>query len=761
MVFTPTNLFKGIPCPEGEKCALTSCVFGHELRPKQPQLSDASTISIGEPITTSQDEGHARGEPAAKRRKITYENLSSKPPSRAHKIRSELEAARKSAGATTTVKGDDRSLSNSLHEPSLPSLSRAVSPPPTNSSKATSPEVNNNKLPDNSNFDNSKLVNNVSQPPMKKSSQPSENLNPRLIPHDPAGHAKRSLYLKYLHAEIVRLNWNVRKSKDFEGKQDLVLSDAQLIAFALDEEEMLARGNPVVYANVAKNRIAYYKKMKDEEWAKQVRAKFLHDVARKAAAAGIKPAVVASADTGNKSKQIDTDLKPEEELLILPHLMTDQSRLTTHGYIPTPPTEDQATEAAAAVVASANYEVCDRCAARFQVFPDRNEEGLLTSNGPCKHHPAKKVFPQRTKGDTAMGHQKEPYHPCCNAVVGSPGCTDNEYHVFKTSSPARLAAVLPFITTPENASPAKDQKGGKVQAVSFDCEMGYTVYGLELIRLTAVTWPEGEALVDVLVRPLGAIIDLNSRFSGVWPETFANAVQYEEWVATPRPAPPDADTHVVNGTPPPPPPLPVVSSPDKARELLCSFLTPNTPLIGHAIDNDLNATRLCHPTIVDTVILFQHPRGLPMRFGLKMLSGKYLDRNIQTGGDRGHDSLEDARATGDLVRYQVRDKWRTLKAAGWSIADGKLVVPSPIRRAQEVGKASDEAAKAMVQKELNKSIEGSSAGAAGKKRRKKRPGVDGAGEESTEDEEVEALGNGVAAYLQKSGSEAGAKEYAS
>lgn len=224
----------------------------------------------------------------------------------------------------------------------------------------------------------------------------------------------------------------------------------------------------------------------------------------------------------------------------------------------------------------------------------------------------------------------------------------------------------------------KDRHGRGVEAVAFDCEMGYTTYGLELIRLTAVSWPHGDALLDCLVRPLGTVLDLNSRFSGVWPEDLANAVLYGSDNA-PSPPPPLPQPHGSRSPCPPslPPALPMAKNPQQARALLCAFLTPSTPLIGHAIENDLNATRLCHPTIIDTVITYPHFRGLPFRYGLKMLSSKYLGWNIQqddTG--RGHDSLEDARATGNLVRLNVKEKWKSLKAQGWQFSDGKLAPPS-------------------------------------------------------------------------------------
>ena len=406
----------------------------------------------------------------------------------------------------------------------------------------------------------------------------------------------------------------------------------------------MAREQGTSYGNVTKLRIAAYRKMKLPEWTEYVKSTFKTD----------DPKAV-------KEKPIDTGLTPEEETLMLPHLVADQSKLSTFGFIPVPPTEAAAAEAAAAVEAAKNFEKCERCNATFQVFPDRDEEGKLTSRGPCKHHPNRIMRPHREKGDASSGIVKEAFYPCCNGTQGSIGCAENDDHVFKASSPARMHAILPFIATPENSSPAEDGRGREVKAVTFDCEMGYTVFGLELIRLTAVTWPAGEELLDILVRPLGTVIDLNSRFSGVFPEQFANAIPYDKYTA-PAPTP----TQKKDNSPATSPTLlPIVESPQHARALLCTFLTPSTPLVGHAIDNDLNAVRLCHPTIVDTIVLYPHPRGLPFRFGLKMLTNKWLDRQIQMGGAMGHDSKEDAVATGDLVRKHVGVRWKLLSAQGW------------------------------------------------------------------------------------------------
>ena len=84
------------------------------------------------------------------------------------------------------------------------------------------------------------------------------------------------------------------------------------------------------------------------------------------------------------------------------------------------------------------------------------------------------------------------------------------------------------------------------------------------------------------------------------------------------------------------------------------------------------AQRWTGKQIIDTVLLYPHPRGLPLRYGLKHLAKLYLDRDIQMGGNRGHDSKEDALATGDLVRFKVAEKAKILKRAGWTMKAGVL-----------------------------------------------------------------------------------------
>jgi RNA exonuclease 1 len=90
---------------------------------------------------------------------------------------------------------------------------------------------------------------------------------------------------------------------------------------------------------------------------------------------------------------------------------------------------------------------------------------------------------------------------------------------------------------------------------------------------------------------------------------------------------------------------------------LLKLLTPpsgETPiLLGHSLESDLRALKLCHPRCIDTALVYHHPRGRPLKPGLAWLAKKWCGREIQMRGDGGHDPEEDARACVELLRKKV------------------------------------------------------------------------------------------------------------
>lgn len=485
-----------------------------------------------------------------------------------------------------------------------------------------------------------------------------EALNPRqLKTPSPATHGMRFNLLKALHDQLKRLNSELKK--DENNAEKLVLSDQAVVTRALDVEQDAA-STPSIYSNLVKNKILQYKRMTVIQW-KEEREK---DLAAEMAASI--PSITSSKPK-EPPKPIETGLTTKQELSLLPRLYTPLTGLSKHGYVTSIPTEADIEDAKKGIEAAKGWEVCDRCKTRFQVFPERREEdGALASGGSCTYHFGKPYWPERSVDDP-KGTKREKRFRCCGEAMGdSAGCTNSPCHVFKVSEVKRLAAILQFEETPEN--PAKDD----TSPVCIDGEMGYTVFGLELIRLTATSWPSGECLFDILVKPVGHILDLNTRYSGVSPQDMANAPPY----TPPLPYSPSKSNLAPNPTPAK---LQIVTSPSEARTLLFDHLSPSTPLIGHGLENDLNATRLIHRTIIDTALLFPHKAGLPYRNGLKMLMSTHLNRVIQTqkiinGQMEGHDSKEDANAAGELVRWRVGEEWGRMRREGWS-RDGNVLKP--------------------------------------------------------------------------------------
>ncbi|EHY61010.1 RNA exonuclease 3 [Exophiala dermatitidis] len=641
-MFSALGLFKGVQCPQHYDCTLTSCFFSHG--PVKTPDDAAGTIKAAQEYNP-----FSAGEittPPAKRRRLAsprpqdvevetgqIHSTSSKP---------QLTPVAKKDVTPLLVKDGNTpaparvSKAQASEKKAIPtSVTRTVSPPPTKEPKAPAASTGRKVLK-------------------------AESLTPRNVAKAPALWKTRLAVLQKLHEQLRAQNQKLESSGN--GRKALVLSGQELITFALDEEEEAAsKLTDNIYKNAMAQKILRIKKMTTDEWVKAVADWMGY------------PSQTQPQEKVNKSA---TNMFPpglsstKEQIAVLRHLRTPLEGLEKFGYVTSKPSASEIASVKAALAATGGFETCDRCSTRFQVFPGRDENGRLTSKGKCRYHWARSSRSTSFKTDRMYG-QSETLYPCCNKAPGSEGCSEAETHVFSVKDPKRLAAVLQFEHTPDKP----DIRGNP--PISFDCEMGYTTLGLEVIRVTAVSWPEGKLLVDVLVRPYGEVLDLNTRFSGVTQQAFADALPYEA-------AMPDQDDLGAHDNPDQVVQLRKVESPAAARQLLFDRLTPDTPLIGHAIENDLNVCRIIHPFVIDTALLYPHPRGLPIRYGLKMLSQKHLSRGIQTGGEAGHDSKEDAVATGDLVTKKVAEKWRMMQHEGWEFVDGLLTAPEETKRVENV-----------------------------------------------------------------------------
>ncbi|KIW93132.1 uncharacterized protein Z519_05737 [Cladophialophora bantiana CBS 173.52] len=641
-MFSSLGLFRNVPCPRQDDCSLQTCIFSHSWRVPSPE-ADHGLNSAKEYDPFSAGEISS---PPSKRRK--------------------LESPPQQPVISNVVRLDTRGLEVSTPasfgtQPPSPSrtVSRLTQEIPTSS------QIPRHVIQGRAEGKPTSLVRPVSPPPtqfrnessvlIKKQPVKVESLTPRNVANAPALLRTRLTVLQKLHEEMRTQN---SKLADSDTKhRSLVLDEQELVRFALDEEEAATKLGGEIYKNTMAQNILRTRKMTMEEWVKRV-----SQWTGTSSSANVHAKLVDKRDD-----LLSAGLSSlNEQVAVLKHLHTPLEGLEKFGYVTTQPSSSELASAKAGLVATRGFESCDRCGTRFQVFPGRDETGRLTSQGRCRYHWAR---PNRTvplKRDRTQG-QSEAIYPCCNKPQGSEGCSDADSHVFVVKDPRRLATILQFEHTPAKSDIRLRQP------VSFDCEMGYTTHGMEVIRVTAVSWPDGRLLLDVLVRPFGEILDLNTRFSGVTKEAYASALPYQATLCENV-----QEAHLNDRQ------LRKVDSPGAARQLLFEHISRETPLIGHAIENDLNVVRIIHPCVVDTALLYPHPRGLPIRYGLKLLSQKYLSRGIQTAGEAGHDSKEDAVATGDLVTKKVVEKWKLMRCEGWAFVDGTLMAPEEMKPLEHV-----------------------------------------------------------------------------
>lgn len=89
---------------------------------------------------------------------------------------------------------------------------------------------------------------------------------------------------------------------------------------------------------------------------------------------------------------------------------------------------------------------------------------------------------------------------------------------------------------------------------------------------------------------------------------------------------------------------------------MCSFMVASRLILFTSLENDLRALRLLHDLVIDTAIIFPHDKGVPYRRALRDIVKEKLGYFIQDRtSDKGHSSVEDAKATLDVLKWKVRE----------------------------------------------------------------------------------------------------------
>lgn len=242
--------------------------------------------------------------------------------------------------------------------------------------------------------------------------------------------------------------------------------------------------------------------------------------------------------------------------------------------------------------------------------------------------------------ETTMLGSNESIFPCCQAMVSFPvskaerkkreeelrktkivlydllvtkeQMSQNNYPLHSTLSTTE--------TIPEGWVETKKFEHEGSHTFALDCEFCQSNSGPVLTRVSLVNFQD-EVVYDTYVKPQEEITNYVTRYSGITEEILQD----------------------------------VTTTAQDVQEKLLGLISSDDILIGHSIESDLNVMKIRHPNVIDTSLIYDHPKGPPLKPGLRWLADKFLARSIQQGEatGEGHSSVEDLRACLDLVKMKL------------------------------------------------------------------------------------------------------------
>lgn len=153
---------------------------------------------------------------------------------------------------------------------------------------------------------------------------------------------------------------------------------------------------------------------------------------------------------------------------------------------------------------------------------------------------------------------------------------------------------------------------------ALDCEMCLSKDGYVLTRVSIIDF-ELNVVYDKLVKPDVPIIDYLTQYSGITEDKLRD----------------------------------VTTSFQDVQNDILKMISADDILIGHSLKSDLNVLKIRHPNVVDTAVIFHHKAGPPFKPALRYLASTYLNYDIQTSDEIGHDSIEDAKACMELTKLKI------------------------------------------------------------------------------------------------------------